>query len=1361
MTQKFLLGVRVVSHVIPKLNRLTLRVLLVFVCISGFLAYSYIDRTVYTTEELLVVPGGVVADGFDNPNEVLIQDVDGDGILQNFTNANSAYFRYIAPTTTDTPAPESGSETPSLGSPTGEGGTATGEPTEAPAESPTNPEPPIEAPVEPTPSEGPLETSLRAVAYPLAQFDETVPVTDTVPVAEEVINESTTESVEETTPTAPEVSPADTPAETAETPSDTSVIDGESAATSTTQESEAVTSTATTTDLFGLEPCLVEVGCKTRSLTFENFALPEFTSGTVLDTVQLRLSLAAKAKPGSAIQRFVVSYSLDAGETYVAGTVIDVDGEISNSLNGDHFLVALAMSPYSNDLSNLRVRVAYEGIEAETEEVFVDGVWLDVTSGRFYEASDFEKPTDAIGYERDLKEPSLNELVNADLDQVLGKSPLFTLSYDPQQGFLNRMFRAIFAENTFAVERVSIKNPDGTEIPALFDIKYYDDLTWSMEVQELPYTLAPGKYEVTVEVNENGEQFTDTFEFYWGLLAVNTKKSMYFPNEEVQLNLAALTDSGDTICDANLQMKIIDPKGAIFEVPVSQSGSCNANNVTDVPDYLATFKDTGEWGIYTIQLQHLNVNGEVVHKITDSFEVRDYIPFDITRTAPTRIYPPAPYEVKLHVKANRTFTGDITERVPRGFIIDGLAGATITALPQYSLITWPNVTLHEGDEITLSYTFDAPDVSPYMYLLGPLDMDGFTELRQWQIASDALNNIGWFTGTRSVVGTNLNSAPSPMQWSTSSVDNYYYTHSTSSNSQRVTLRQNGDYFLAVNLPVQRADANVSRTRSGVEVRKNGVAVQEGLGRSGYIENAGAQSESSSNVAFLLTDVTADDYIEVFVENLSTIDAGDTINVTGLASLYLEYISNTDTVFAATSTRTVSSTTLNQATSSPFEWTETRQDAGFVHSNTISPQNITLSATGTYMVHINVPLTGVGHTVQTNVAGRVLLNGTAVSGGHFMQGYMETAATESDGDSSIHWSGIVVATTTDSILTITAQQEAGAGTVVVTPGFSGSIFVEKLPTTGVIALTGSTFNGTTNTNWNNSNASSTRFINQLAYDSSTFTHSTTTNSHQITVGQSGDYFLAFNDAVSGATTRTNNRITVTVNGATTTGAQTKSNYIRNQNGHSDASSNLVFLLEGVTAGQIISVQSQQEATAGQVSSTTPGTLLLWKKAALDFRPAAPSMYGTPFDNARLASTTPYFEFMASDPDGTSDIEYEFSISTSSTFATATTRLSSVDAGFLNTVVATDTTPFFEGNKVRYQLQLADALTDLTTYYWRVRAKDVTGSGGFGDYSTTQSFTVNAGDTVANWYQTTTGQFQTNTLFGAVTDEDNVTVNSTVS
>jgi hypothetical protein len=132
------------------------------------------------------------------------------------------------------------------------------------------------------------------------------------------------------------------------------------------------------------------------------------------------------------------------------------------------------------------------------------------------------------------------------------------------------------------------------------------------------------------------------------------------------------------------------------------------------------------------------------------------------------------------------------------------------------------------------------------------------------------------------------------------------------------------------------------------------------------------------------------------------------------------------------------------------------------------------------------------------------------------------------------------------------------------------------------------------------------------------------------------------------------------------------------------------------------------------------------------------------------------------DGTSDIQYEFAISTSSDFASSTVRTSGVDAGFSNTASSSDVSPFTETNKVRFQLQPADALTDLFTYYWRVRAKDVSGSNGFGDWSTTQSLTVNLAATVPNWYQTYTGQFNSDTLVGTVSaGDDRVQVDASVN
>jgi len=59
-------------------------------------------------------------------------------------------------------------------------------------------------------------------------------------------------------------------------------------------------------------------------------------------------------------------------------------------------------------------------------------------------------------------------------------------------------------------------------------------------------------------------------------------------------------------------------------------------------------------------------------------------------------------------------------------------------------LIFQNIEAKTGDIITLTYDFDAPDVSPEFYLVGPLELRqdsesraSIFEFRQWQIANDA------------------------------------------------------------------------------------------------------------------------------------------------------------------------------------------------------------------------------------------------------------------------------------------------------------------------------------------------------------------------------------------------------------------------------------------------------------------------------------------------------------------------------------------------------------------------------------------------------------------------------------------------
>lgn len=70
-------------------------------------------------------------------------------------------------------------------------------------------------------------------------------------------------------------------------------------------------------------------------------------------------------------------------------------------------------------------------------------------------------------------------------------------------------------------------------------------------------------------------------------------------------------------------------------------------------------------------------------------------------------------------------------------------------------------------------------------------------------------------------------------------------------------------------------------------------------------------------------------------------------------------------------------------------------------------------------------------------------------------------------------------------------------------------------------------------------------------------------------------------------------------------------------------------------------------------------------------------------------------------------------------------SDTDSGFTNLDDGGDSDPFTSGEQIRYTVPTDDALLDGLTYYWRVRGADPAGSGAFGDWTTTRSFTIDTG------------------------------------
>lgn len=462
------------------------------------------------------------------------------------------------------------------------------------------------------------------------------------------------------------------------------------------------------------------------------------------------------------------------------------------------------------------------------------------------------------------------------------------------------------------------------------------------------------------------------------------------------------------------------------------------------------------------------------------------------------------------------------------------------------------------------------------------------------MAATKANRIAFFKSTQLSGGiTDLtNGSTLAFDWSNSqNYDPEYFSYAGGTPT-RLVFKKAGDYLIAINVPQERTDATTgSRTRTQIEIRKNGSASAEdvGVGRSSYIRNnstaASGHRESSNHLFVMLKDMAVDDYIEVFNSRLTNV-SGLTVNITGAASIYAEYVED-KTVFFGTGTQLEGGTDLNPAIEDDFEWSaEVRKDSGYTHSTGTNPEDITLDAQANYFLAFNIPLSGAQQ--DANPRGRVLLQGALIPGGHGKQGFIRN--TNSDTQSSIHYAGVVRTTGASQVVKIALQAEANTGTAVTIGSHKGTVYIEKLPSTDVYFGEATTLDGGL-TDWSPSSKTGIDWNTDRIIDTNVYSHSTGSNQHQITVLKPGDYLLAFNGAWEGAIARSNIRITVEVDGTPVTGAEAKDNYIRNRNNHTEASSALIFLLESLTAGQVITVSAEVEATNGTLNDSTPATLML--------------------------------------------------------------------------------------------------------------------------------------------------------------------------
>ncbi|QQS39292.1 glycosyltransferase [Candidatus Woesebacteria bacterium] len=345
------------------------------------------------------------------------------------------------------------------------------------------------------------------------------------------------------------------------------------------------------------------------------------------------------------------------------------------------------------------------------------------------------KVDEVPGFHLDVK-TALVERVRINFNQVIGKELSKTIQAKVLDKNGNEALDVEITKDTESKFDVTI-NPQGRVVPGVYSLHVSDNFG-NVIVQD----------------------------FSWGVLVINTNKSVFHTNEEAKISMAVLDEKGVMVCDAKLELGIRNLELGIDETLSTQNDrikvtpGCGKKDMVLTPDYEAGFTVSGK-GVYEMILTAVTKNGRYL--IADSFEVRDYVDFDIERMTATRIYPALEYPVFIQVVPTSSFSGIVSERVPADFVVSEFTHEDFSEYQMgqnassqflgtkmagdYQYIEWL-VSWDKGEKYTIGYKYDAPDISPEYYTLGPVSIGGFTEGREWQIAVDAISPVvGFFTNT--------------------------------------------------------------------------------------------------------------------------------------------------------------------------------------------------------------------------------------------------------------------------------------------------------------------------------------------------------------------------------------------------------------------------------------------------------------------------------------------------------------------------------------------------------------------------------------------------------------------------------------
>ena len=667
-----------------------------------------------------VFPGAVETTDWKNAENALNQDLSENALYQMHSKHNSAYVMNASDMNSDEHAGGTQSE-PNIDTNNTDSGAVSDEPT-APAEEPlTEPSPDPEVPPEALPE--PVSMRTNELQYVWGVFK---PTQKLFPFAQLTLTSSTVDTVEDLS--AEELIPTDE---------------------GVTEQS----STSTTTQEIVEQAPVVESG-PVHDITLTKFDTAPLEPGQLIQGIQLRLSFGAKLKhPATETAPYVdVLYGTDASLVSVGQILLD--DEVSNAINGGYFLFALPDIASVTELAGAKVVLRYHGDTDILEGMYLDTAWLEMSTKIVTKQDLLDRGL--AEQLKQLEEPKLGVLLSDQLNFTREENPVFNLRYESKQNFLLRGLMKLLGRSHLSIDAISVNHESVGGIPVVPNITVTKDGLVTIEIKpEDAKKLPPGVYQINLQYNENGYKYTDTFDFEWGILSINPNKTEYEIGETAKISIGALSPNGNTLCDANLDLYIIDPAEFVTKVPVTPSGKCNGNNVIDVPDFTAEVPAAAT-GVYEMYMERLDETGAVIGFTTDTFRVVENQNISIERKGPTRIYPRASYPMELTVASAASFDGKLHERVPASFVISSTS-AEITQDGDWQILTWDISIAGEGSQ-TVSYGFDAPDISPYLYNLGEASLEGKVQVVKnvtREVVTDVASDAASSTDTNTASTTDV------------------------------------------------------------------------------------------------------------------------------------------------------------------------------------------------------------------------------------------------------------------------------------------------------------------------------------------------------------------------------------------------------------------------------------------------------------------------------------------------------------------------------------------------------------------------------------------------------------------------------